>query len=533
MWSALLDWLDSRTAYRSLRTHVLDEPLPAGTGWAFTTGSVVAVLIGCQFLTGVGLSMYYVPSPSLAYDSLRYLMTEISLGWLMRGLHVWGASFVVVASVVHLLRVFITGSYKAPRELTWITGLVMLLVILGFSLSGYLLPWDQKAYWATTVTISVAQGSPVVGEYLADILRGGHELGALTLGRWYAAHVFLLPGALVLFLVGHIALMRKHGISGPITPGQGQPIVFFPWHVVKDTAMMAAVVAALFTAALYLPAHLDEIANPADADYVPRPEWYFLSLFQLLKYFPGTLELVATQVVPGLVVGGMFALPFLDRGASRHPWAPSRRAFSVAMAMVLAGIVTLTWLGLEDAPTRFEPNRWGPQAIAGFLTAEGEQAPCSRCHVEGGPASPLSATRISRDDGWMMFHMSDPETIAPGAKPVDASFSPMLDEDQTRAVMAYLRRTRAGGVPPTVTPESASVLGTLGTRCVACHKVDGDGGDTGPDLSHVGTRRDAAAIRRIVNDANDEYGDSVMPVYGKRLSAADIAAIADFLAARK
>lgn len=533
MLTTLLTWLDSRTAYRRLLSHLLDEPLPPGTGWAFTTGSVVALLIGCQFLTGVGLSMYYVPSPALAYDSLRYLMTEIPLGWLMRGLHVWGASFVVVAAVVHLIRVFLFGAYKAPRELTWATGVVMLLVILAFSLSGYLLPWDQKAYWATTVTLSVAESSPVVGGYLASILRGGSELGALTLGRWYSAHVFLLPGALLLFLVAHVALMRKHGISGPIRAAEGEPVVFFPYHVIKDTIMMAGVFAALFTAAVYLPAHLDEIANPADADYIPRPEWYFLSLFQLLKYFPGPLELVASQVVPGLVVGGMFALPFLDRGASRHPWAPSRRVFTVAMAGVFTGIVTLTWLGLRDAPTRFDPHRWGPQAVAGFLIAEGEQAPCSRCHAEGGPAAPVSATRLSRDDGWLRFHMSDPETIAPGARPVDASFAPMLDDDQTRAVLAYLRRTRAGAVAPTVAPASASVLGTLGTRCVACHTLDGDGGDTGPVLTHVGARRDAAAIRRIVNDPADEYGDSVMPAYGTRLSVAEIAALADYLAARK
>ena len=494
MWTALLDWIDSRTGIRALRAHALDEPLPPGTGWLFTTGSVVALLIGCQVLTGVGLSIYYVPSPALAYDSLRYLMSQVPLGALLRGLHFWGASFIVVSAVVHLLRVFLTGSYKAPREVTWMTGLALLLVILGFSLSGYLLPWDQKAYWATTVTISVAESSPVIGGFLANVLRGGDELGALTLGRWYAAHVFLLPGALLVFLVAHIALMRKHGISGPISPQAGAPVPFYPWHVAKDTLMMAAVFAALFAAALLLPAHLDEIANPADADYIPRPEWYFLSLFQLLKYFPGPLEVVATQVVPGVVVGGMFALPFLDRGPNRHPWAPSRRVFTLLVASVGGGIVTLTVLGLRDAPVRFDPNVWGPQSVAGYLTAEGQENPCARCHVEG---------------------------------------EPMLDEDATRAVLAYLRRLRAGAAPPQVPAASARVVKTLGTRCVACHRLDGDGGDTGPDLTHIGARRDAEAIRRIVTDPNDEYGDSMMPVYGPRLDAGLIAGIGDYLAAKK
>lgn len=533
MWTNFLAWLDHRTGYRALLSHALDEPLPPGTGWAFTTGSVVALLIGCQLLTGIGLSMYYVPSPSLAYDSLRYLMEEVPLGALMRGLHFWGASFIVVATVVHLLRVFLYGAYKAPREVTWITGVVMLLVILGFSLSGYLLPWDQKAYWATTVTISVAESSPVIGGVLANVLRGGSELGALTLGRWYAAHVFLLPGALIVFLVAHLALMRRHGISGPITPVDGRTIPFFPWHVMKDTVMMAVVFAALFTAAWVFPAHLDEIANPADANYVPRPEWYFLSLFQLLKYFPGPLEVVATQVVPGVIVGGLVALPFLDRGPSRHPWAPGRRVFTVAAMAVLGGIVALTALGLRDAPVRFDPNRWGPQSVAGYLIAEGDGTPCSRCHVEGGPASPIVATRISRDDGWLAFHMTDPETIAPGAKPADAAATPMLDDDQTRSVLAYLRRLRAGAQPPDVPAGEAPVARVLGTRCVACHTIDGDGGDTGPDLTRIGSRRDAAAIRRIINDPIDEYGDSVMPAYGGKLSDSEIAGLAAALAARK
>ena len=290
--------------------------MPRGTGWFFTTGSVVTLLVACQFVTGVGLSMYYVPAPSLAYDSVRYIMQSVPLGSMLRGLHFWGASFLVVAAVVHMLRVFLFGSYKAPREVTWISGVLMLLVILGFALSGYLLPWDQKAYWATTVTINIARSTPVVGETMANVMRGGTELGALTLGRWFSAHVFLLPITLVMLIAAHIALMRKHGISGPLRPEQGPgPQSFFPWHVVKDTVMMALVFASLFAVAMLVPAPLDEIANPADADYIPRPEWYFLSLFQTVEVLPGPLEPIGTMVIPGLVVGFLFLLPFVDSGA--------------------------------------------------------------------------------------------------------------------------------------------------------------------------------------------------------------------------
>lgn len=178
----------------------------------------MTLLVYCQFVTGVGLTMYYVPAPSLAYDSVQFIMHGVPLGAMLRGLHYWGASFLVVAAVVHMMRVFFLGSYKAPREVTWISGVLLLLLILGFSLSGYLLPWDQKAYWATTVTINVARSTPLLGERIADILRGGPDLGALTLGRWYSAHVFLLPATLTAFIVAHLSLMRKHGISGPIGP---------------------------------------------------------------------------------------------------------------------------------------------------------------------------------------------------------------------------------------------------------------------------------------------------------------------------
>ena len=155
------DWLDSRTGFRAGRSHLLDEPLPAGTGWWFVTGSILLFLLGVQLISGVVLTMYYVPSPEHAYDSVRYITDQLPLGRIVRGLHFFGASFIVIAAVIHMLRVVLFGSYKKPREVTWMTGVVLLLLILAFALTGYLLPWDQKAYWATTVTINIARSGPL------------------------------------------------------------------------------------------------------------------------------------------------------------------------------------------------------------------------------------------------------------------------------------------------------------------------------------------------------------------------------------
>ncbi len=195
LWSRLADWLDNRTGFRELRHHVLDEPLPPGTGWWFTLGSVLLFGLGIQFLTGIALALYYAPTPDHAWDSVRFITTSVRAGSFLRGLHHWGASVVVVAAVVHLCRVVFFGSYKKPREVNWIVGLVLLQVILAFGLTGYLLPWDQRAYWATVVAINISKLTPGAGEMAAAFLRGGADIGALTLTRWYAVHVLGAAGA--------------------------------------------------------------------------------------------------------------------------------------------------------------------------------------------------------------------------------------------------------------------------------------------------------------------------------------------------
>ena len=314
----LANWLDSRTGFRAATSVMLDEPLPPGTGWFFTLGSILLALLSIQLLTGAFLTLYYAPTPDHAYDSVRFI-TNMPAGTLVRGLHHFGASFIVVAMAAHMLRVIVFGSYKPPREVTWLSGLALLGLILAFALTGYLLPWDQRAYWATVVTINIAKLTPVGGEIVAGIMRGGSTIGALTLTRWYSAHVIFLPAALIALVAAHMVFMRRQGISGPVTPRSGPHTPFYPGQASRDITMIVLVLAALTAMAWRGMPPLEGPADPTDATFIPRPEWYFLGLFQLLKYFPGKWEVVGAMVVPGLAAGFLALLPWIDRGPDRDP----------------------------------------------------------------------------------------------------------------------------------------------------------------------------------------------------------------------
>src|SRR5581483_4124202 len=257
LWAGVSTWIDDRTGYRAGLRRLLDEPVPGDVNWWFTLGSVLLFLLTIQIVTGAALTMYYVPTPTHAYDSIRFITTQLTFGRVLRGLHFYGASFIVVFAVLHLLRVLFFGAYKTPREVTWMTGIVLLLVVLAFGLTGYLLPWDQRAYWATVVTINIAKSAPIFGDYIASVMRGGPVIGALTLSRWYSVHIIVLPAALALFVVIHVYLMRRHGIAGHFNPRPLPTSPFYPVHAVKDTIVIAAVFAALFSLAAFSRAPLE------------------------------------------------------------------------------------------------------------------------------------------------------------------------------------------------------------------------------------------------------------------------------------
>jgi ubiquinol-cytochrome c reductase cytochrome b subunit len=520
------DWLNDRTGYRAGLRRVLDEPVPGDVNWWFTLGSVLLFLLALQFVTGITLTMYYAPTPAHAYDSLRFITTQLQFGRMLRGLHFYGASFIVVFAVLHLLRVLFFGAYKSPREVTWMTGIVLLLLVLAFGLTGYLLPWDQRAYWATVVTINIAKSTPLVGPYIADIMRGGPDIGALTLSRWYSTHVILLPVGVLLFVVTHLYLMRRHGIAGHFNPRPLPTSPFYPVHAVKDTIVIAAVFALLFTLAAYTKAPLMGVADPSDASYVPRPEWYFLGLFQLLKYFPGKLEPVGAIGIPTLVVALLFLLPFLDRRPERDPRARPR--VSAVVTLVVVAVSTLTWLGFRDTPVEQDPANWSPRAVAGLDIATSQR--CVRCHAPGGAGPDLGRGRINRDVQWIQTHVADPDMIAGGLRTPPPEG---LKTQETRAVVAWVQKVREGAPLPHVAGAERLAFDVFATRCITCHTIDGDGGKEGPDLSHAGKKHDAAWFAKWIADPSSINPDSDMPAFRGRLTDDEMQAIAGFLAARR
>ncbi len=212
MSARVADWLDERFGWRQAWQAIFLRKIPH-VNWLYTLGSATLFVAVLQVVTGILLTLYYVPTPDHAYDSVMYITTQLPAGWLIRGLHHWGASAMVVLTALHLLRVFAYGAYKFPREVTWLTGVGLLLVVVGFGFTGYLLPWDQKAYWATTVGTRIAGVAPIIGPWILQIARGGPDLSAVTLARFFGTHVWILPAALLALLGVHLYLVIRIGIS--------------------------------------------------------------------------------------------------------------------------------------------------------------------------------------------------------------------------------------------------------------------------------------------------------------------------------
>jgi ubiquinol-cytochrome c reductase cytochrome b subunit len=407
----IVRWIDERLDVSPLVRGFLDRRMPGNISWFHTFGSATLFLLVVQVVTGIALSLSYVPSPDHAYESVLFI-DQTPFGALVRAIHHWAAGLIVLLVGLHILRVFIWGAHRYPRELTWMIGAGLFFVVLGFAFTGYLLPWDQKAYWATVVGTNIAGSAPIIGGAMLEVLRGGEQLGAVTLARFYGIHVWVLPAALLLLVGIHLFAIVRQGIAAsprrrPLIepePGLSRREIYEReyaaekrvgkpfWEAILKDAIVAAILTVVLVALALGPgAPLEPQADPNTTNYVPRPEWYFLDLFQILWYFTGSLEPLLIFLAFTLASLVFIFVPFLDRGRHRHP-----RQRPVAMGLTAAVVVVvlgLTYLGASASPpgvVRVPPTEgMSGQELAG-LQVYNEQG-CSACHRirdVGGQAGP-------------------------------------------------------------------------------------------------------------------------------------------------
>jgi ubiquinol-cytochrome c reductase cytochrome b subunit len=383
-------WLDDRLDIERTILPVIKHPVPRGVNWWYVFGSATLI------------AFTYVPAPVSAYATLEFITDEAFLGSVVRGIHYWGSSAMVVLIVLHTIRVFLWGSYKYPREVSWLSGVVLLLLTLGMAFTGQLLRWNQDAYWAVVVAAAQAARTPVIGDALVTIVVAGQTVGGPTLTRFYATHVFLLP-ALMFGLLGlHLYLVVKHGISEP--PKAGRPVdpatykqeyeeilehdgvPFYPQGVWRDAIFASAVgLIVVLLAVVVGPPELGRPADPTDLDAFPRPDWYFLWYFALLALIPAGLEnyvIIGAPALAGLV---LIALPFVankgERSMRRRPWAPAIVVVSLVAIGILIGVGReAAWspeLPPPELPVQVRQGVSGDAAAGAQLF---EQKACISCH---------------------------------------------------------------------------------------------------------------------------------------------------------
>ncbi|MBT3352711.1 MAG: cytochrome bc complex cytochrome b subunit [Nitrospinaceae bacterium] len=323
MSEKITTWINERIPFDwgSLK-HALDEPIPRHMHkWWFCLGGTPLYLFMIQMLSGIALTFYFVPDPDKAYESVRYITQEAPFGWWVRGVHRWSGELMVVAVILHMIRVFFTNAYRKPRELNWLIGMLLLVTIFTFGFSGYSLIYNQLSYWAMVVGTNITASIPVVGEFAAGFLRGGPVISANTLTRMYVLHVGLLPMAAVALIALHLFLLRLHGVSdaedtgeGDSDEGSGRFFPFFPDHLMTELAIGVFLIYLISQLAIIFPVHLGEPANPAVTPEHIKPEWYFYPVFRFLKLFSFKTGIISLLVI----VTTMFAWPWVDAAIERR-----------------------------------------------------------------------------------------------------------------------------------------------------------------------------------------------------------------------
>lgn len=518
-----MEAVEDRTGIPGGIKHFLNEEIPDSSGWHQIFGSVAMFLILIQFFTGIMLAFNYAATPGDAYDSVRYILTEVTAGRVMRGLHHWGASLIIVIVVLHMVQVFLWGAYKKPREATWMVGVILLLLTLAYGLTGYLLPWDNRAYWGTVVTTQIGATVPIAGPYVSRLLASTGDIGVVTFARFYGLHVLLLPPLTMLLIGLHVFLVRRHGVA-PVPGDELKPKKkFFPEQVFKDTVAIFVAFAILFTLAIVVRVPLERMADPSDSSYIPRPEWYFLFLFQTLKVFEGPLEVVGTVILPTVAILALILTPFIDR--SKMVRVRQRTLAMGIVALAAIGWGGLTLAAIRSTPAQTEaasidfsgPVQWRqlqPAELSGIHYYRDQN--CGVCHnvTAGGEAKAgpnLLNTGRRHDKEWMLLHFKEPQKTSPDSTMTAVNLS-VAQMNDLAASMAAL--TPDNGDLITITPDFATNGAALYQKnfCFACHMVNGVGGKTGPTLNGLANRRtEAWTVEHFVNPQKMSPGTPMPP----------------------
>jgi len=466
------NWLDQRTGIDSILHEALDEPIPGGAKWAYVFGSGLLFLFVSQIITGICLALYYVPSADHAHTIVSYIVKEVTAGSFIRSIHAYGSSGIIILLALHIGQTILYGSYKGRRELLWLSGCILLALMLGMAFTGYLLPWDEKAYFASAVGTNLIAEVPWIGPLLQKLVRGGDQMGTLTISRFYVLHVFILPGLLIAFIAAHVFSFRKAGAAGPIKEDPVHPrlppVPFYPGQVAIDAIFAIVLIGILAIIAIKIPMDLGPAANPADTSFLPRPEWYYRPAFQWLKYLSGRWSLIGGIILPAVLALIFAAVPFLDRRLERRPW---RRPISVGAFLLF--LIAYTSLGVasyrddhrdpgvaaqmqkQDEDTKsFMEKPFVPEAAAGSASAALVAADpkvlkglaifnansCNSCHGDGGvgtaAAGPLTGVGQKYTDPQLIALLRAPDSKMSGGgmTPVD------LSQDDLEALVTYLRQ---------------------------------------------------------------------------------------------
>jgi ubiquinol-cytochrome c reductase cytochrome b subunit len=485
-------WLDERLnlseSVRPMLMHPIPQSAAGPMGWFYVFGSASMTLLIIQILTGIGLAMTYVSTADQAYESLVYLNFHQPLGWFLRSLHYWSGSGMVVMVLVHMTQVFLHGAYKYPRELNWVTGVLLLLSTLGMAFTGQVLRWDADAYWGVGVGASMAGRVPWVGPYLVDLLLGGPVIGGDTLSRFFALHVFVIPAVLLILLAVHLWLVLKRGISSAPVPGRvvdprtytqeyeeelktGVP--FFGEAFLKDAAFSAlTVIVVLVIAAVAGPKGPGALPKPALLGADPKPDWPFWWLFALLSLSPPNAETFIILVFPMVLIVALLLVPFLSNRGER---APSRRPAAVLSVFVIfAALGVLTHLGYTE-PWSPVMDAWSsdpvpvdvirtssPLRLQGAAVFQNKQ--CRNCHAlngvggRRGPDLTRVGTRLTRDQ---LIDQVSNGTPGGGNMP---AYGKQIRQAEMTALADFLSGLRPAGYPPALPAASAKLDGTKASR---------------------------------------------------------------------